>query len=203
MEVVGGGKVRAMSAESMTPQAPLALPESEVPPAVGELVSVVEFDVAAVCKEWGPPIKSRKLERMVAAYVGVARGDATNACRAAGYSWAEKAGYRLRKKYKRVFDLADEALRNQLVMGPVEWDRSVTSIARDPVHKDRLKALELWGKVIGRVSDHIDIRVDRPGLNSELVELVKMLVTSKHKQLHPAVVDVKPLRIGPKSASTR
>lgn len=172
-----------------TPEQPSGVVESKV----------FGFDVENVCLEHGPRVSARKFRRMVEAYITVAKYDATNAARVAGYSWPEKTGTRLRKKYWRVFELAEIALRDNLVMGAREWDETVTSIARNSDHRDQLKALELWGKVIGRVNDKIVIDQDRSSLTHKLTQLVNIMLDAKAKQLGLA----SPIEITPTIATTQ
>lgn len=142
-----------------------------------------DFDLNGLLKEYGPRIQSPRLKRMVQAYCTSARWNLSAAAREAGYRHPEKLGSQQKRLYPKVFEAVEDMLRQSQVMGAREWDCRVTKLARDDSHRDHYKALELWGKVIGRVNDKIVIDQDRTSLTSRLTELVSVLLAAKAKQL--------------------
>jgi hypothetical protein len=157
--------------------------EPEPDPVTGQILHGVDLDT--LLKEKGPKVQPTTFRQLVIAYIGAARGNLTAAARMVGYRNPEMSSSAYRRRNRELFDALDEAVKNQRVMGVEEWDKRVTWLARNPRHRDHYKGLELWGKVLGRVSDKLNVTIDRPALNNQLVELVKLLVESKRSQLEP------------------
>lgn len=123
--------------------------------------------------------KSRKLLAMLAAYKGEARLNATEAARLAGYSFPEVVGSRVRRRYKELFDEAEAEIRDNLIMKGEELDQRITSLARNTAHRDHYKALELLARMHGKLSDKVNVTIERPALNAQLDELIRQMAISR------------------------
>lgn len=126
-----------------------------------------------------PGKRSRKLALMVEAYRGPARLNVTEAARLAGYAFPSRVGHRVFKKYREVFEEAEKELKQALRMGGEEVDERITELARNAKHKDHYKALELLAKMHGKLNEKIHVTLDRSSLNSQLDELVSLMVQAR------------------------
>ncbi len=179
--------------------------EERADPVTGQVLPGVDLD--GLLDEWGPKQGRPQFRQVVLAYIGPAKGKLRRAIEMAGYRWPGVMANQFGKRFPEVFRVLDEALENQRVMSVSEWDMRVTWLARNPNHKDHYKGLELWGKVIGRVTDKLNVTVDRPVLNIQLQDLVAALIQSKAKQLNPSTtIDITPepqqLAAGPSEPTT-
>lgn len=134
-----------------------------------------------------PGKRSRKLALMVEAFKGPARGNVTEAARVAGYSFPEKVGHRVYKRYRELFDQAEDELRQSLKVGGEELDERISELARNPKHKDHYKALELLCRLHGKLSDKVHVTLDRATLNTQLDELLTLMLSSR-APIHNVVV---------------
>lgn len=153
-----------------------------------------------------PGKRSRKLERMVEAFKGPARGNVTEAARMAGYAFPEKVGYRVWKRYREVFEQAEDELRQSLKVSGEELDERISDLARNPKHKDHYKALELLCRLHGKLSEKVHVTLDRSQLNSQLDELLALMLSSR-APIHNVVVlpvedALSPRQLSEQAAST-
>ncbi len=171
----------------------------------GQILPGVDLEV--LMEQFGQGQRTPQYRKVVFSFIGPARGNLKKACEMAGYKWPGLAANQLMKRFGGVWEVLGEALENQRVMSVSEWDMRVTWLARNPNHKDHYKGLELWGKVIGRVTDKLSITIDRPQLNVQLQDLVASLLSAKSKQLNPNnPIDITPepqqLAAGPSEPTT-
>lgn len=126
---------------------------------------------------------------MLEAYKGPARMNATEAARLAGYSFPEKLGPYLKKKWAKLFeDAADEYVK-QLAVSDEELDAAIANLVRSPNHRDHFKAIELVAKMKGKLDPKITVQMERSGLQAQIDEMIAVVMATKEQVLLPAPVD--------------
>jgi hypothetical protein len=117
-----------------------------------------------------------KVKSFLAAYEGPCALDGTKAARQAGYRWPDKAASRLKAKWPELIAKAEDAFRAKMVMSAREVDERLAAVARDPKHKDHVKALELLARMHGKLETKLLVGgIDRNALNKELDAMLDML----------------------------
>lgn len=124
---------------------------------------------------------TEKQRRFVEAYMGVARGNATEAARLAGYSGGDNAlgvrGSELLRNSKVMRAIAERTKSDPLVLGREElqqfWSRVLTAKELDagdePAMKERLRASELLARSQGVFVDRVEVE-DGPERTARLKE---------------------------------
>jgi hypothetical protein len=123
--------------------------------------------------------KTPRLRRFFAFYGGESALDGTDAARRAGYAWPEKAVARLRETWPEEFERVEDGFRDRLKVGWDEAQEIVAAIARDPKHKDRIKAVELIAKLHGKLDPKIHVAVDRTTVEQHLQDLLQQMARNK------------------------
>jgi sugar-specific transcriptional regulator TrmB len=115
---------------------------------------------------------SKKLAALVEAYKGQAKLNATEAARLAGYRNPATVAWGLKRKYPEVFAEAEREFREKFKLTDDELDEIPASIARNTQEspQNRLKAVELIGRMKGKFSDKVTINVTRSELQKQLDE---------------------------------
>lgn len=116
----------------------------------------------------------------------------TEAARLAGYSSPAVQGWNLRRKWPEEFARVEEEFRRKLAISDEELDEIISSLARNPKHKDHFKAVELVCRLKGKLSDKVHVTLDRTALNTQLDDMLKLMVRSRavEKQLTVEAVEV-------------
>jgi len=71
-----------------------------------------------------------------------------------------------------------------MVMQPREVDERLAAVARDPKHKDHVKALELLARMHGKLDTKLLVGgIDRSALNKELDAMLEMLKGQRAAEL--------------------
>jgi phage terminase small subunit len=101
-------------------------------------------------------------------YMGVAKLNATEAARLAGYAHPRSAAPILKRRLRQAIEEKELALAAKAKLSVEEAESILADIARTEGHKDRLKAVELVLKVNGKLSEKLNINLDKPELLKEL-----------------------------------
>lgn len=120
-----------------------------------------------------------KVKALLAAYGGEARLNLTEAGRLAGYSSPAQQASQVKAKWPEEFRKVEEEFARRLAISDSELDEIISNLARNPRHKDHYKAVELLCRLRGRLSEKVHVTLDRPTLNSQLDELVQLMVNSR------------------------
>jgi hypothetical protein len=124
-----------------------------------------------------------KLTPKVRAFLDVIRQTVgvthTEAARLAGYGNPRAHACLIKKKHPQLVADAEAEARKALKMGADEAEQVVVAIARDPTHRDRLKAAETMLKMHGKLSDKLQVTVDRATLNKQLDELIASMAAAR------------------------
>lgn len=123
-----------------------------------------------------------KAKLFVQAYVGEAQFNATKAAKIAGYKHPHSVGAALKKKHLQAIQEAMVGAKPEQVMGSKESLEILAEIARNPEHKDRLRAVELSLKVHGLLSDKLNLNIKREDLNAQLIEIAQSLISASDSQ---------------------
>lgn len=127
--------------------------------------------------------RQRKLTGMVKTFLELFTGNpsltVTEAARQAGYAHPQADGWKLQRKWTQEIEESRERGRKTLKMSAEEAEQVVVDIARNPEHRDRLKAAETMLKMHGKLNDKLQVTVDRPMLNKELDALLEQLKTAR------------------------
>lgn len=133
-------------------------------------------------KPQGEPALTLKQKLFIEAYVGRARGNATEAARIAGYrgdegTLAQVGHENLRKPEIRA---AMEARVQRSAMEADEVLSELSKIARmdatsSSALSSKVRALEILAKIHGMMSDKLNVNLDRASLNRELDTLIEQL----------------------------
>lgn len=124
-----------------------------------------------------------KIKAFVDAWAGPAKFNLSEAARLAGYGNPRRRGHELAKKYGDLLEAAKVEALKALKMSADEAEQGVADIARDPTHRDRIKALEMFLKMHGKLSDKLQVTVDRATLNKQLDELISTMAAARTAQL--------------------
>jgi len=116
-----------------------------------------------------------KVKAWLVAYGGEAMLNATEAARLVGYAEPEKMASRLKRLWGAEVAEAEEKFQNKFRISDEELDRHLSEIARNPEHRDRLRALELIARMKGRLNDKLKIEVDRKGMLKEIEQILSSL----------------------------
>lgn len=111
---------------------------------------------------------TRRREAFLDAYFGIAKLNGQEAARIAGFRHPRTAGPYLLRKMSDVVEQRLVAFRSAKVLSADEVNEIIAEIARDPQHKDRLKAVELAARINGQLSDKLSVTIDRKQIQSEL-----------------------------------
>ena len=144
---------------------------------------------------------SAKFRAFLAAYVGEAKLNGVEAARMAGYANPSKAFVQLRKRRAAEIAEAELAFRDQLQMGWAEVAEGIAAVARDAMHKDRLKALELLAKIHGKLDPKLSIQFDRATLEKHIADVIAQL-SSQVATDAPLAIEAAPPPALPEAAST-
>lgn len=129
--------------------------------------------------EAGPKRYTAKFRALLAAYVGQAGLNASEAARMAGYAEPGRTAYRLRQKFPEAFEKAERDFRRRLVVQREEVEERIADLVRNPKHRDHYKAIELAAKMHGMLSEKVNITIERNGINEKLDELLKAMLASR------------------------
>lgn len=137
---------------------------------------------AAVLKPRGTP----KVTPRVKAFLetlrlnpGISR---TEAARRVGYSAPRVYAVRLAQKHPQLIAEAEHEALKGLKVTVEEAEQGLAAIARDPSHRDRIKALEMFLRMHGKLSDKLTVTVDRAQLNRQLDELVQAMAAARQAE---------------------
>jgi phage terminase small subunit len=108
-------------------------------------------------------------------YMGVAKLNATEAARLAGYAHPRSAAPILKRRFAKLIEQKELELAAKAKLSVEEAESILADIARTEGHKDRLKAVELVLKVNGKLSEKLNINLDKPELLKELEQAFKSL----------------------------
>jgi phage terminase small subunit len=111
---------------------------------------------------------TRRREAFLDAYFGIAKLNATEAARIAGFRHPRVAGTWQVNQLREVIDSRMVELRNARIMSADEVLEHLASIGRDVQHKDRVKALELMARINGLVSDKLSVSIDHRQIKADL-----------------------------------
>lgn len=114
----------------------------------------------------------------VKAFVGEAKFNATKAAKIAGYAHPHSVGASLKKKYSQAIEEAMFQGEPSKIVSSNEALQLLAEIARDPSHRDRLRAIELVLKCHGLLSDKLNLNIRREDLTQQLVEIAQNLLPS-------------------------
>jgi hypothetical protein len=117
-----------------------------------------------------------RVKKFLAHYGGDCALDATKAAQKAGYRHPQKAGSRVKGLWPELVRKAEDEYRAKMVMSAREVDERLAAVARDPKHKDHVKALELLARMHGKLETKLLVGgIDRSTLNKELDDMLEML----------------------------
>lgn len=101
-------------------------------------------------------------------------GDVGRAAKAAGMDPKGTTVWRWKKRWPAVYSAAlAMGLKVASTNAPLEWEEVegiLASLVRDPRYRDRLKAVELWARLEGRLDTKIQVEVSRTALEAKLQE---------------------------------
>ena len=122
---------------------------------------------------------SAKFRAFLAAYVGDAMLNLSEAARMAGYGSPEKRAHALKRKYPEVFERAELAFRSSLSMGAEEAVERMAAIARSSKHKDHFNAVKTLLTMHGKLDTSVKVTLSRGELNQALDEVIAQLAETK------------------------
>lgn len=131
-----------------------------------------------VIRSFGGP-QTAKFRAFLAAYVGDAKLNLTEAARMAGYGEPAKRASALKRKYREVFERAELAFRESLSMGAQEATERLAAIARSPKHKDHFNAVKTLLTMHGKLDPTVKVTLTRSELNTALDEVIAQLAETK------------------------
>lgn len=148
-----------------------------------EWTHVTEVDVAGTAKQ-------RRLTPKIKAYFEILAGpaamNATAAASKVGYKHPASAGHRINKLWPQLLEKARSKYLDSLVMSAREVDERLAAVARDPKHKDHVKALELLARMHGRLETKLLVGgIDRSSLNKELDAMLDVLKKQRAGETEP------------------
>jgi hypothetical protein len=109
--------------------------------------------------------------------------NATAAASKVGYKHPSKAGHRINKAWPELYEKAKKGYLDSLVMSAREVDERLAAVARDPKHKDHVKALELLARMHGKLETKLLVGgIDRSTLNKELDAMLEALKEQRAEQ---------------------
>jgi hypothetical protein len=120
--------------------------------------------------------KVRAFLEVIRKNVGIAHSEAA---RLVGYKNPRAHACLIKKKHPQLVAEAEGEAVKLLKVSSEEAEQIVAQIARDPTHRDRLKAAETFLKMHGKLSDKLQVIVDRPTLNKQLDELIASMATAR------------------------
>jgi hypothetical protein len=120
-----------------------------------------------------------RFKAFLAAYGGEAALNGTKACRMAGYSEPERAFQRLKRTQGKAIEEVEVKFREDLKVGWEEAQELLAAVARNPRHKDQLKAIELVAKLHGKLDPKLDVRVTRSDVEQRLAELLSQMALNQ------------------------
>lgn len=132
-------------------------------------------------RSFGGP-KSGKFRAFLAAYVGQAQLNLTEAARLAGYSEPAKRAHALKRQWREVIEAAEIEFRSRLSMGAEEAIEAMAAIARSPKHKDHFNAVKTLLTMHGKLDPNVKVTLSRNELNSALDELIAQLAETKQAE---------------------
>ena len=135
------------------------------------------FDDKMIRSFGGP--KSAKFRSFLAAYVGQARLNLSEAARLAGYGDPVRSAHALKRKYPQAIENAELAFRQQLAMGAEEATERMAAIARSPKHKDHFNAVKTLLTMHGKLDASVKVSLTRSELNVALDEVIAQLAEAK------------------------
>jgi hypothetical protein len=97
----------------------------------------------------------------------------------AGYSDPRAHAASIAKKHMQLVVEAEAEALKKLKLSAEEAEQIAASIARDPTHRDRLKATEMFLRMHGKLADKLNVVVDRAVLNQQLDELIASLAAAR------------------------
>jgi len=101
-----------------------------------------------------------------------------------GYKHPASAAHRLKRLWPDLYQQAEDRWRASMVMQPREVDERLAAVARDPKHKDHVKALELLARMHGKLDTKLLVGgIDRSALNKELDAMLEMLKGQRAAEL--------------------
>lgn len=123
--------------------------------------------------------RTAKFRRLLEAYKGEAKLNASEAARIAGYGDPRRAASEMKRRYPEDFAKAEEELRESMTVSAQELDGAITNLVRTPKHKDHFRAVELLCRIHGRLTDKVNVTLDKGVLNSQLDELIKLMLEAR------------------------
>lgn len=130
-----------------------------------------------------PPVtRSRKLRQFLRLLVRETKGDVVEAAQRAGYRNPSNAGPQIERRFPQLVAQARSEYRASLKVSADEAEEILAEIARDKGHKDRVRAAETYLKLHGRLSEKLDVKVDRASLTKALDEEIAALTAARQAQ---------------------
>lgn len=123
-----------------------------------------------------------KVRAFIEAYKGPAKLNLTEAARLAGFKSPRSMAAKMKARHPQLVAEAEREYLQALKISAEEAEQIVAQIARDPTHRDRLKAAETFLKMHGRLSDKLQVIVDRVELNKQLDELISTMAAARAKE---------------------
>lgn len=113
-----------------------------------------------------------KVRAFFEAYRGAAKMNALEAARMAGYTAPGAASMAIKRHFPEKIAQLEREYRESFKLSDEELDGILTTIAKNPEHKDQLKAVELISRMKGRLNDKITVNIDRKTAQKELDEVL-------------------------------
>ena len=117
--------------------------------------------------------------KFIELYFGDCMLNATEAARQAGFAHPRVAGSQLVRILAPILAAKEDEQKSRLEATGRELRETLTSISRDPDHKDRLKAIELLARINGMLSDRVNVTVERKEAEAALVAAIEQLRTNQ------------------------
>lgn len=130
-----------------------------------------------------PKPRQRKLTDRVKAFLEVIRAEPAisvlAACKKAGYGRGRWQASKMERLWGQEIAGARVEGAKAIKLSAEEAEQIAAEIARDPTHRDRLKATEMFLRMHGKLSDKLQVTVDRATLNKQLDELIATMAAAR------------------------
>jgi len=113
--------------------------------------------------------------KFIELYLTTCNGIASKAAKEAGYKAYEAMGSRLVRRLSDVIAAREVQLRETAIISARGVQERLTTLAKDPTHKDHFRALELMAKIHGLLSDKLDITISRKQLQDDVGQAMGQL----------------------------
>jgi hypothetical protein len=139
-----------------------------------------------------PKRVTAKLRAFLAAYGGPAKLSLKEAAVLAGYKDPARTGSEIKRAWPELVQKAEDEYRAKLVVSSDEAEQALAEIIRNPDHKDRVRAVETALKLHGRLTDKLDVKLNRGELNKALDEAISALAAARREQLETRIPSSQP-----------